>query len=80
MLAATIMDLIRRRQDEFRGRYASAQPTGSGEIRFTTTEYESLIGEIQRLCEAHTPVHAGPVVEDDHSEDWILGDQGQCGG
>lgn len=81
MLATSIMELIRRRRDEFRQRSDEAEDASALErTRSISEEYDSLLTKIEALEDEHSRGRTGPIIQDDPSEQWILGDQGQPGG
>lgn len=85
MLEPSIMELIYRRRNGFRQRSNLVNDAREAERNFAIAEeYDSLIAEIEALGHSKPDPHAAnaatPRVEEDPSEQWILGDQGQPGG
>jgi hypothetical protein len=84
MLEASILEIINRRRNGFRQRCNLVNDTREAERNFAIAEeYDSLNAEIECLVHSNPDPHGkawSPRVEEEPSEQWILGDQGQPGG
>ena len=81
MLGFDILELIRHRRDHFEQQLSATDNTRDLErIRSMIAEYDSLLADAEVLAHEHFHPHAVPKIEDEPSEQWILGDQGQSGG
>jgi len=82
MLATGIIEAIERRRAQYRDRCRAGASSEADRINLRITEeYDSLMNEIHALCAAKGRVRPpAPIFQEDPSEEWILGDQGQWGG
>ena len=88
MLASEIIECVERRHAKFCERCHPLSTPNVSEVDVINLrmkeEYDSLMTEIEAVCKAnanpHVPYTAGLEDPEDHTEEWILGDQGQAGG
>ena len=81
MLEASILDLIYQRRNGYRQRSKIQNDVHEAERSISIAEeYDTLIAEIETLGHSRHAKTFKPRIEEDPSEQWILGDQGQLGG